>query len=78
DTGWFYSIDGEDENAIMNGEAEQFIGLASDREAPRLLEIRDGDTSMDFSWDDEVEIPQRPSEDQLVTEEDVMGMALGQ
>lgn len=74
DTGWFYSIDGEDENAIMNGEAEQFIGLVSDREAPRLVEIRDGDTSMDFSWDDDVEIPQRPSEDQIMTQEDFMGM----
>ena len=37
-------IDGEGDNAIMNGEAEQFIGVASDREAPRLVEIADGDT----------------------------------
>lgn len=77
DTGWFYSIDGEDENAIMNGEAEQFIAIATDQDAPRLIEVRNGDTAMEFSWDDEVEVPQRPSDDQIVTEEDVMGMDLG-
>ena len=74
DTGWFYSIDGEGDTAIMNGEAEQFIGVVSDREAPRLVEIADGDTRMDFSWDDDVEIPQRPSDDQIMTEEDFLEM----
>ncbi len=78
DTGWFYSVDGEGDQAIMNGEAEQYIGVISDRDAPRLERINDGDTRMEFTWDDEVEIPQRPSDDQLVTEEDFMEMAMGQ
>lgn len=78
DTGWYYSVDGEEDTDIMNGEAEEFIAIVTDREAPRLHHIRTGDTRMDFSWDDEVDIPQRPSEDQLVTEEDFMDVAMGQ
>lgn len=74
DTGWFYSVDGEDENAIMNGEAELYIAVLSDRDAPRLERIHSGDTRMEFTWDDDVEIPQRPSADQLVTEQDFMDM----
>lgn len=78
DTGWYYSVDGEDENAIMNGEAVHFIAITTDRDAPRLEKVRSGDTAMEFSWDDEVDIPQRPSEDQIVTEQDLMGLADGQ
>lgn len=78
DTGWFYSADSEDENAIMNGESEQYIAVITDRDAPRLEKIRNGETRMEFTWDDEVEIPQRPSDDQVVTEQDVMTMTSGQ
>lgn len=78
DTGWFYSSDSEDETAIMNGESEQYIAVSTDRDAPRLEHIRNGETRMEFTWDDEVEIPQRPSDDQVVTEQDVMAMTSGQ
>ena len=78
DTGWFYSIDGEDENAIMNGQAKQFIGIETDRDAPRLIEARNGESSMDFTWDDDVEVPERPSDDQILTEEDIRAAAVGQ
>lgn len=77
-TGWFYSIDGKDDTAIMNGEAEQYIAVITDRDAPRLERINNGETRMEFNWDDDVEIPQRPADDQLVTEQDFMGIALGQ
>ena len=40
DTGWFYSIDGEDENAIMNGEAEEYLAVVTDRDAPRIYQPR--------------------------------------
>lgn len=78
DTGWFYHIDGEGEHAIMNGEATQTLGMTSDHDAPRLVRITNDGTRMEFTWDDEVEIPQRPSDDQVVTEADFMGMAPGQ
>ncbi|GAA4118429.1 hypothetical protein GCM10022249_23230 [Enteractinococcus coprophilus] len=78
DTGWFYSTDGQKEGDIMNGEAVHFIGLVTDREAPRMVEMRNGDDRMDFTWDDEVDIPEKPSEDQLITEEDLMAAAAGQ
>lgn len=78
DTGWFYSIDGEDDTSIMNGEAEEYLGVITDRDAPRLERINSGDNRMEFTWDDEVEVPQRPSDDQLVTEQDFMAMVMGQ
>jgi len=78
DTGWFYSIDGEGDQAIMNGEATQFLGVVSDHEAPRLERITKDGTRMEFTWDEEVDIPERPTEDQLVTEEDLMEVAMGQ
>lgn len=78
DTGWFYSIDGEGEQAIMNGEATQFLGIVSDHDAPRLERITNDGTRMEFTWDEEVDIPERPTDDQLVTEEDFMEIATGQ
>lgn len=71
DTGWFYHVDGSDDQAVMNGEATKFLGMNSDHEAPRLDRIVVDDTRIDFSWDDSVEIPQRPTEDQLIDEEDL-------
>lgn len=78
DTGWFYSVDGEDEYAIMNGEATQILGVVSDHEAPRLERITNDDNRMEFAWDDDVEIPVRPTEDQLMTEDDLMLLFQGQ
>jgi hypothetical protein len=40
-----------------------------------LDQIREGDHKMEFFWNDEVDIPERPTEDQLITEEDLMEMA---
>ena len=77
DTGWFYHVDGEGEYPIMNGDATQYIGMVSDHDAPRLERIAQGDTRMEFTWDDDVEIPERPTEDQLITEEDFMAATMG-
>ncbi|GAA4476537.1 hypothetical protein GCM10023190_14230 [Enteractinococcus fodinae] len=78
DTGWYYATQEMAEGDIMNGVVDEFIVLPTDRENPRLDRIRDGDTQMEFFWDEEVEIPEKPSDDQLVTEQDFMEAALGQ
>ena len=78
DTGWFYHVDGEGEHAIMNGEATQTLGMTSDHDAPRLVRLTMDGSRMEFTWDDDVEIPQRPSDDQVVTEQDVMEATSGQ
>ena len=78
DTGWYYATQEMSEGDIMNGVVDEFIVVPTDRETPRLDRIREGDTQMEFFWDEEVEIPERPTEDQLITEEDLMGMAIGQ
>jgi hypothetical protein len=76
-TGWYYSIHGVDEDGFMKDDSTEFIAVVTDREAPRLDHIRSGNTKMEFRWDDEVDLPQPPSEDQLVTEADFMEASLG-
>lgn len=78
DTGWYYATQEMSEGDIMNGVVDEFIVVPTDRENPRLDRIREGENQMKFFWDEEVEIPERPTEDQLVTEEDFMEMAMGQ
>lgn len=78
DTGWYYATQEMSEGDIMNGVVDEFIVVPTDRENPRLDRIRDGDTQMKFFWDEEVEIPEKPSDDQLVTEQDFMEAAMGQ
>lgn len=78
DTGWYYATQEMEEGDIMNGVVDEFIVVPTDRETPRLDRIRDGDTQMEFFWDEEVEIPEKPSDDQLVTEQDFMEAAMGQ
>lgn len=77
DTGWYYATQEMSEGDIMNGVVDEFIVVPTDRENPRLDRIRDGDTQMKFFWDEEVEIPEKPSDDQLVTEQDFMEAAMG-
>lgn len=77
ETGWFYSVDGEDETSIMNGEAVEYIGVTSDHDSPRLQRMRDGETVVNFSWDDEVDTVEKPTEDQIVSEQDVMAAMMG-
>ena len=74
-TGWYYATQEMEEGDIMNGLVEKYIAIPTDRENPLLDQIREGDHKMEFFWNDEVEIPERPTEDQLITEEDFMGMA---
>ena len=78
DTGWYYATQEMEEGDIMNGVVDKFVVMPTDRENPRLDRIRDGDTQMEFFYDEEVEIPERPTEDQLVTEEDFMEAAMNQ
>ena len=75
ETGWYYATQEMEEGDIMNGQVEKYIAIPTDRETPRLDQIREGDHKMEFFWNDEVDIPERPTEDQLITEEDFMSMA---
>ena len=75
ETGWYYATQEMEEGDIMNGQVEKYIAIPTDRETPRLDQIREGDHKMEFFWNDEVDIPERPTEDQLITEEDLMEMA---
>lgn len=80
-TGWFYSDIGLGENPDATSSAThgtfQYIAVTADDKAPRLAQVRNGEQSlMEFGWDDEVDVPERPSDDEIVTQEDVM--TLGQ
>lgn len=75
ETGWFYSDTGLGENSSATADTFQYIAVTADDDEPRLEQVRNGEQSLiTFDWDDEVQIPERPSDDQLVTQQDVMSL----
>lgn len=53
-----------------NEEGQELV-LEANHEAPKILEISDGDVSMAFTAWGETEAPQRPEESQIATQEDM-------